>query len=438
MAADKKAYIRNAQKQVQKGQLDRAIASYKAILKMDRNDEKVHNALGDLYIRRNMKNEGIQEYLWVADYYEKDGFHLRSIAICQKILNLDANLAGVRRKLADLYSQQRLPAEAKKQYLQVADYFDRKGKVAEALEVFGKIADLDPDNLKVRVRLGAMFEKQSLPSKAAGEYTRAAEGHLKKNELDKAAELLGKALVLNPENSAARRAMAELHTGREEWDEVVQALEPLMADDAADAQVLKTYAAACLKIAKPAEAVKALEMAREKEPSSLPVKTLLGRAYLQGEELEKALEIYSPMISDYLKDNKVEAAEDLSRQLADAGPENDKALQRHLEVLQRKGDTDEIPDIYLKLADIYQARELPRNAVGVLEKYLELKPGDQEVTARVEAMRTGAAPAPAVPPSEAPAAEASPSETPAAPPAPSLEEEMEVEMIDRGPARSVP
>ena len=30
MAADKKTYLRNAQKQVQKGQIDRAIASFRA------------------------------------------------------------------------------------------------------------------------------------------------------------------------------------------------------------------------------------------------------------------------------------------------------------------------------------------------------------------------------------------------------------------------
>ena len=126
MAADKKTFIRNAQKQVQKGQLDRAIASYKAILKIDKNDEKIHNALGDLYIRKGQKSDGIQEYLWVADWYEKDGFHLRSIAICQKILNLDSTLAPVRLKLADLYSEQRLPAEAKTQYLQVADFAGRQ------------------------------------------------------------------------------------------------------------------------------------------------------------------------------------------------------------------------------------------------------------------------------------------------------------------------
>ena len=268
MAADKKTFIRNAQKQVQKGQLDRAIASYKAILKIDDKDEKIHNALGDLFMRKKMKGEAIKEYLWVANYYEKDGFHLRAIAICQKILNIDPQLTEVRLKMADLYSQQRLPAEAKTQYLQVADYYDKKGKVEQALEVFGKIADLDPDNLKVRIRLGTMYEKQSLPSKAAAEYARAAEGHLRKKEADKAAELLEKALQLAPDHTGARLAAAELHAGREEWEKVAQVLEPLMEGKSADAQVLKTYAGACLKTGKAAYDVvpKTVKKSRDGRP----------------------------------------------------------------------------------------------------------------------------------------------------------------------------
>ena len=247
MAADKKSYLRNAQKQVQKGQLDRAVASYRAILKIDPKDVKIHNTLGDIYIRRSMKQEGIREYLWVADYYEKDGFFLRSIAICQKILNLDGGLVDVRLKLAGLYSEQRLGAEAKKQYLVAADFYDKQGKVAEALEIFGKIADLDPSNLGVRVKLAKMYEKQELPHKAAREYTRAAEGHLKQKDLGRAADLLRRALELHPESPTARRCLAEYHVGQEEWAEAVQYLSPLVAGESADLEVLKMYAGACLK-----------------------------------------------------------------------------------------------------------------------------------------------------------------------------------------------
>ena len=216
MAPDKKTYLRDATKMVQKGQLDKAIAAYKSVLKIDPNDVKVHNALGDLFIRRNMKREGINEYVWVADYYEKDGFHLRSIAMCQKILNLDKEMVTIQLKLGDLYAQQKLLVEAKRQYLKVADFYEKKKKVSEALEVFSKIADLDPGNVQVRVKLAANYEKQGLPSKAAAAYARAAEGCIKSKEADKAAELLGRAVQLAPEDAGVRRVLAELQASREQ------------------------------------------------------------------------------------------------------------------------------------------------------------------------------------------------------------------------------
>lgn len=383
MAADKRGYLRDAQKQVQKGQLERAIASYRAVLKIDPNDVKAHNTLGDLHIRRNQKKGGIQEYLWVADYYEKDGFYLRSIAICQKILNLDADLVEVRLKLANLYGLQKLAAEAKKQYLQVAELHERKGNVAEALEVFGKIADLDPSNFGVRAKLGKMYEKQGLPHKAAREYTRAAEGYLRKKEPDRAVELLRTALGLNPESLSARRALAEHHLGRQEWPDVVENLAPLVSGESVDVEVLKMYASACLETGQADRAVEALEEARHREPSSKGLKVLLGKAYLEGDAFDKAFELYNPTISAYLKDNKTEAAEELARQLVKAKADSHRAQQRLLDVVLQKGDQEEALQIYRSLAGIYETRGLPRNAVGALEKYLELKPDDREAAEKI-------------------------------------------------------
>lgn len=391
MAADKRGYLRDAQKQVQKGQLERAITSYKAILKIDPNDVKAHNTLGDLYIRRNQKKAGIQEYLWVAEYYEKDGFYLRSIAICQKILNLDADIVEVRLKLADLYGMQKLAAEAKKQYLQVADFHERKGNVDEALEIFGKIADLDPSNLNVRVKLGKMYEKQDLPHKAAREYSRAAKGYLGKKEHGTAVELLRKALDLNPESAAARRALAEYHLGRQEWTDVVENLAPLVSGESADVEVVKMFASACIEAGLAGESVEPLEAARQREPSSKGLKTLLGKAYLQGDDFDKAFELFSPIISAYLKDNKTEAAEELARQLVEAKADSDRAQQRLLDCVLQKGDQEEALQIYRSLAGIYERKGLPRNAVGALEKYLEMMPDDREVAEKILELKGAAA-----------------------------------------------
>ena len=131
MAVDKKTLLRTALKQVQTGKIDKAVETYKSIIKIDPRDASVHNTLGDLCIKQGKKKEAIAEYLEVAELYEKDGFALRAIAICQKVINLDPEMIAVRIKLGDLYSSQKLPAEGRAQYMQVANHYDKKGEVAK-------------------------------------------------------------------------------------------------------------------------------------------------------------------------------------------------------------------------------------------------------------------------------------------------------------------
>ena len=105
MAVDKKTLLRDALKQVQAGKIDKAAETYKAIIKIDPRDASARNALGDLSIKQGKKKEAIAEYLEVAALYEKDGFALRAIAICQKVINLDPESIAVRIKLGDLYCE---------------------------------------------------------------------------------------------------------------------------------------------------------------------------------------------------------------------------------------------------------------------------------------------------------------------------------------------
>ncbi len=329
MAVDKKTLLRDALKQVQAGKIDKAAETYRAIIKIDPRDASAHNALGDLAIKQGKKKEAIAEYLEVSALYEKDGFALRAIAICQKVINLDPELIAVRIKLGDLYASQKLPAEGRAQYMLVANYYDKKGDVANALEIFRKIANLDPTNLAVRVKLAGMFEKQKFPEKAAEEYVRAAQGYTDKNEMNAAAQLYVRAFKLSPGNNDARRRLADFYAQRQDWSVVVGLLETPVAKGSQDAGLLVLYAEALTRVNHPRDAVKVLEAAQEREPNSVPVNLGLGRAYIKAGDVEKGTAAINRSVSVHLAENRLEPAESLLREMAEAAPEDDKHLPAH-------------------------------------------------------------------------------------------------------------
>ncbi len=438
MAADKKTLLRDALKLVQSGKIDKAVETYKAIVKVDPRDPSVHNSLGDLLIKLGKKKEAIAEYLEASALYEKDGFALRSIAICLKVVNLDTEQWTVRLKLADLYALQKLPAEARPIYLQCADHLDKRGDVTGALEIFRKIANLDPENLPVRVKLAGMFEKQKRPAMAAEEYVRAAKGYLDRKEPDTAVQLYVRAFKLAPANQEARRRLADFYAQRQDWPVVAGLLETPVAKGSQETDLLVLYAEALTKVNHPADAVKVLGQAQAREPNSVPVNIGLGRALLKLGETDKGTEALNRCVGAYLSENKLDLAEALLREMAEAAPEEEKVFQRILEVAQKRGDAGSISQAYLKIAGVHEKKGLVRSAVGALEKYLEVKPQDAAVMRRLEALKAkvpapqaetpaaaAAVPAPAA--TEAPKAAAAQAR-PAPPPPPAEEEVVEIDL----------
>jgi tetratricopeptide (TPR) repeat protein len=127
MAADKRTLLRDALKLVQGGKIDKAVEAYKGAIKADPRDANVHNLLGDLYLKQGRKKDAIAEFNEASALFEKDGFALRAIAVSLKVVGIDPDQLAIRLKLGDLYASQRLPAEARVQYLKVAEVHEKKG-----------------------------------------------------------------------------------------------------------------------------------------------------------------------------------------------------------------------------------------------------------------------------------------------------------------------
>jgi Tfp pilus assembly protein PilF len=60
-------------------------------------------------------------------------------------------------KLAELYTQQGLFNDARAQYLQVAEDFMKAGDLDQAVRLFQKVLEMDPENVPMRVKLAEVY-----------------------------------------------------------------------------------------------------------------------------------------------------------------------------------------------------------------------------------------------------------------------------------------
>lgn len=153
---NKQKVLSAAEKYVQQGKMQNAIAEYEKVLKADPKDLTVTNTVGDLYSRLGEADKATNCFKAVGDAYANQGFTVKAIAMYKKISKLQPSLESVL-KLAELYTQQGLFNDARAQYLQVAEEFLKSSELENAVRIFQKILEMDPENTAMRIRLAEVY-----------------------------------------------------------------------------------------------------------------------------------------------------------------------------------------------------------------------------------------------------------------------------------------
>ncbi len=199
---NKQKVLANAEKYVQQGKLQNAIAEYEKVIKNDNKDLTVINTVGDLYSRLGEIDKATECFKTVGDAYASQGFTVKAIAMYKKISKLKPSLEGLL-KLAELYTQQGLFNDARAQYLQVAEEFLKTGELDNAVRIFQKILEMDPENSSMRVRLAEVYIRLGKKTEAWQIFSAAAESMRSKGSLSGAEEVLQRMLTLDPGNTYA-------------------------------------------------------------------------------------------------------------------------------------------------------------------------------------------------------------------------------------------
>ncbi len=384
------------------GRLDQAIALYRQIVEQNPRDWNTINKIGDLYAKLNRTREAAEEYSKVADFYAKDGFLVRAIAMWKKVNKLDTAILEPYLRLAELYAKQGLMMEAKSQYQIVVDEYLKRGKTKDAAEVLKKMAELDPGDLKVRSKLADIYTREGSAPKAVEEHIAIAVELSKKGHLAEALQVLEKGLRIDPRSGRLREELARVHMIQKNYDRAAHYLEEAAQSAPNDIGLLTRLGDAYIEARKIEEAEALFKRLLELNPSDEDARVQMGRVYLLQQQFDRAFDEFQPTVDRLLQRKDGEKAAALLQQIAQRNPAHIKTLVKLAEVYRLLQMEGAVSQTYSQLTEAYIHEGAFEQAAQVLETLVSREPQNQQHRSKLEFVRsrsgTGkrAAPAPAL------------------------------------------
>src|SRR5215204_586875 len=327
MAFEKAKVLKNAEKSLSQGKINAAIKEYRQIVDNDTDDLTTLNMLGDLYVRSGKKEEAVSCFERIAEHYSVQEFHLKAIAMYKKIERLRERDPIVALKLAELYAAQGLVHDARAQYLVVADAYTRAGDNRKALDVLHKIADLDPNNTEIRLKLADGYIKENMRREAAAAFVQAANRLHQTAAHDKALDAYSKALQLVRDDREALRGLLETHIARGTADDAAEVLERVVETHEEEKELVSMLARAYLEAEDPKGAERATSLLMAQDASNYTQFLPVTRLYLKVGEVDETIRILSTIIERMLAGREEKELLEIVNQVLDRNPDHVAALR---------------------------------------------------------------------------------------------------------------
>ena len=376
MSLNKSKSLRTAEKYVLQGKIPAAIDEYRKVVEADPADLTTINTLGDLFVRAGRIQDAIQNFSRIADSYRETGFTLKAIAMLKKISKLDPTNVETAMKLANLYSQQGLLVEARQQYLQVADSYARAGQTRKALEAYQKIADLDPANTSVRMKLGDIYAREGMVEQAHEALIMAGAEFLRKGDSEQALNANLKAISINPDSRQALTAIASIYTQRGQADRAINLLCDAFEANPGDVELLtilgRTYLTAGLMDDAERTFLSLVELDRNRYNYLLEV----GRKFVQLGDLDRAAEQIDGCLDVLIAKREEDKAIDFLRRVLDKDINHIGSLKRLAQIFLRIREDHNLIATLNSLAESAMKKGDNQEAIAALRELARLDPDE--------------------------------------------------------------
>lgn len=352
---------------------------YLRLLEENPKDISTLNKVGDLYVRMNRPADSIPFFTRIADFYARDGFFLKAIAIYKKINKIDPSQLSIYERLADLYHKQGLTQDARSQYQVLADHYQKSNKLEDAIAAYKKMTTVDPNDLKIQVRLADLYRSGRQTEQAVMQYGLIGSILLRRGAHDEAAAVFQKALELSPGDSGIQKSLVRSLLAQKNPAAAIAILKaaPRTADS------LSLLAEAQLEMGQRADAVGTAEQALALDSRNEPGRQLLCRIQLDEGAFDAALVAIAPLVDIALAGGEASRAASYLAPILEVEPGHPATLRRMAEVREAEGNVAEAASLRFELGREAERRGDTAGAIESYQRALRAVPSHEEARTRL-------------------------------------------------------
>jgi len=200
-----------AQKFLERGQLDKALAEFAKVVQEDPKDTRTWLKMAELHAKRGAADQATEIYLKTGELYTEQGFFQKAVAVYKNVLKLSPSYVQGHVKLAEVFKRLGLISDAVQQYELAAFAYQKTGRPSEALGSLRAIVELTPDNVVSRIKLAESASQAGATEEAIQEFARAADQLKLQGRHEEYTRVAERLLFHQPDNLSVARELAEAY-----------------------------------------------------------------------------------------------------------------------------------------------------------------------------------------------------------------------------------
>lgn len=327
MSFDKTKAMRNAERFLSQGKIRAAINEYQRVVENDPRDFSTLNILGDLHAKNFNNQEAVGCFTQVAEHYNNQGFSQKAIAIYNKIFRIEPSSMEVAAKLAQLYQMRGSVAEARKHYTSLAEQYQSKGQKIEALAIWKEIADLDPNNTEIYLKIADAYWQEKQSDQAAEAFTEAGLRLNKQEKYESSITAFSRALEIKKDDLRALKGLVKAQMGLGDAEDAADALEKILQDQPYNRDILYLLVECYLEAGNLPEAERVIFKLVEQDPTNYPKFLEVVRLHLKNSNLDAAVRLLALSSEHLLVGGQAEEFLEWTNEILARDPERCDALR---------------------------------------------------------------------------------------------------------------